>query len=105
MIVICQPSVVATAQHTIIPTCRRTLVVNEMIRLKGIKFTKVVKRSPRLGDSEFFFDEDSHSLLEGLVREVSKQKVRAHRTPLLDLYALSSECCLIHDSCIRVVLV
>ena len=80
MIVICQPSVVATAQHTIILTCRRTLVVNEMIRLKGIKFTKVVKRSPRLGDSEFFFDEDSHNLLEGLVRDQQAERASTQDT-------------------------
>ena len=80
MIVICQHSVVATAQHTIIPTCRRTLVVNEMIRLKGIKFTKVVKRSPRLGDSEFFFDVDSHILLEGFVRDQQAESASAQDT-------------------------
>ena len=35
----------------------RLLVVNEMIRLAGLKFDKVVKRSPRLGASQYFFGE------------------------------------------------
>ena len=41
----------------------RTLVVNAMIRLSGLKFEKVVKRSPRLGDSQYFLGEDSHNLV------------------------------------------
>ena len=43
--------------------------MSEMIRLPGISFEKVVKRFPRLCDSQFFFSEDSHNLLDGLARE------------------------------------
>ena len=32
---------------------KRTLVVNEMIRVSTIIFDKVVKQSPRLGDSQY----------------------------------------------------
>ena len=50
-------------------------MVNEMIRLPGLKFDKVVKHSKRLGGgaaagfSLHYFDEDSHNRLEALVRE------------------------------------
>ena len=47
----------------------RHLVVSEMIRLAGLKFDKVVKRSPRLGASEHFLGEDTHNRLEGCVRD------------------------------------
>ena len=47
----------------------RLLVVNEMIRLPGLKFDKVIKKSPRLGESMFYFSEDSHNMLEGCVRD------------------------------------
>ena len=57
------------------PRCR-TLVVNSLIRLKGIKFDKVVKRSPRLGDSQYFFGEDSHNSLDALVRLQEEEKAR-----------------------------
>ena len=59
------------------PTPARTLVVSEMIRLSGIKFVQIVKRSPRLGDSQYFFSEDSHNLLDGLAREQRNEEVRA----------------------------
>jgi hypothetical protein len=47
----------------------RLLVVNEMIRLSSLKFVKVVKRSPRLGDSQYFLDEDTHNMIESCVRD------------------------------------
>ena len=46
--------------ETVSPRCyslqteERHLVVSEMIRLSGIRFDKVVKRSPRLGFSQFY---------------------------------------------------
>ena len=49
----------------------RVLVVSEMIRLAGLKFDKVVKRSPRLGASQFFLGEDTHNLIESCVRDQS----------------------------------
>ena len=49
-------------------------MVSEMIRLNGIKFEKVVKRSPRLADSEFFLGEDVHNLIEGCVRDQKEQE-------------------------------
>ena len=49
----------------------RLLVVNEMIRLAGLKFVKVVKRSPRLGDSQYFLNEDTHNTLESCVRVIN----------------------------------
>ena len=50
-------------------SAKRLLVVNEMIRLKGIKFEKTVKKSPRLGNSLFYLGEDCHNMLEGCVRD------------------------------------
>ena len=52
----------------------RTLVVNHMIRLSSIKFDKVVKKPPRLGDSLYLLGpkllgEDSHNMTEGCVRD------------------------------------
>ena len=47
----------------------RLLVVNSMIRLSGLKFEKVVKRSPRLGDSQYFLSEDTHNMIEACVRD------------------------------------
>ena len=47
----------------------RLLVVNEMIRLSSLKFAKVVKRSPRFGDSQYFLDEDTHNMIESCVRD------------------------------------
>jgi hypothetical protein len=47
----------------------RLLVVSEMIRLSSLKFGKVVKRSPRLGDSQYFLDEDTHNMIESCVRD------------------------------------
>ena len=35
------------------PMCVRLLVVSALIRLSGIKFVQIVKRSPRLGDSQY----------------------------------------------------
>ena len=61
--------------ETVSPRCyslqteERHLVVSEMIRLSGIRFDKVVKRSPRLGFSEFYLGEDTHNRLENCVRE------------------------------------
>ena len=49
-------------------TVDRLLVVSEMIRLSNIKFEKVVKRSPRLGDSQYFLSEDTHNMIESCVR-------------------------------------
>ena len=49
----------------------RVLVVNAIIRLNGIKFDKVVKRSPRLGDSQYFLGEDTNNLIEACVRDQS----------------------------------
>ena len=49
-------------------TQERLLVVNEMIRLSSLKFDKVVKRSPRLGDTQFFLSEDTHNMIESCVR-------------------------------------
>ena len=45
------------------------LIVNQMIRLQGVKFDKVLKRSPRLGETMYFLGEDAHNLLEGCVRD------------------------------------
>ena len=39
-----------------------------MIRLSNVKFDKVVKRSPRLGDSQYFLSEDTHNMIESCVR-------------------------------------
>ena len=52
-------------------------MVSEMIRLSGIKFVQIVKRSPRLGDSQYFFSEESHNLLDGLAREQRDEELRA----------------------------
>ena len=60
----------------------RILVVSEMIRLAGIKFEKVVKRSPRLGDSQHFLSEDSHNALKGAVRD---QKAEAENAAVRDI--------------------
>jgi hypothetical protein len=62
--------------------CYRILVVNEMIRLAGIKFDKVVKHSKRLGggaaegESMYHFGEDSHNCLEALVRDQKDESAR-----------------------------
>ena len=50
-------------------TVERLLIVSETIRLSSLKFGKVVKKSPRLGDSLYTFSEDSHNLVEGCVRD------------------------------------
>jgi hypothetical protein len=55
-----------------------------MIRLAGIKFEKVVKRSPRLGDSQHFFSEDSHNCLETAVRA---QKAEDENADVCDISA------------------
>jgi hypothetical protein len=47
----------------------RLLVVNALIRLSSLQFVKVVKRSPRLGDSQYFLDEDTHNMIESCVRD------------------------------------
>merc|ERR1712194_119233 len=47
----------------------RTLVVNHTIRLRNIKFDKVVKKSPRLGATQYYLGEDLHNMLEGCVRD------------------------------------
>ena len=47
----------------------RLLIVSEMIRLSGLKFEKVLKKSPRLGESMFTLSEDWHNLIEGCVRD------------------------------------
>ena len=58
------------------------LVVNEMIRLAGIKFDKTVKHSKRLGGgaaegfSMHHFGEDSHNCLEALVRDQKAESAR-----------------------------
>ena len=51
----------------------RTLVVNEMIRLSTIMFDKVIKRSPRLGDSQYFLSEDTHNMIESCVRDQARE--------------------------------
>ena len=57
-------------------------MVNEMIRLAGIKFDKVVKHSKRLGGgaaegaSMYTFGEDSHNCLEALVRDQRDESAR-----------------------------
>ena len=48
-------------------------MVSEMIRLSNIKFEKVVKRSPRLGDSQYFLSEDTHNMIESCVRVLREQ--------------------------------
>eukprot|EP00966_Prymnesium_polylepis_P057151 1323730-Prymnesium_polylepis.1 len=64
--------------HTQSPPMRvRMLVVNEMTRLSGIKFVQIVKRSPRLGDSQYFLSEESHNMLDGLAREQRDDEARA----------------------------
>jgi hypothetical protein len=50
-------------------TVERTLVVNEMIRLSGLKFEKVQRASPRLGNSLYFLSEDTHNMIEACVRD------------------------------------
>lgn len=68
----------ASMAHTqSLPIRARMLVVSEMIRLSGIEFVQTVKRSPRLGDSQYFFSEESHNLLDGLAREQRDEQVRA----------------------------
>ena len=52
----------------------RTLIVNEMIRLSGIKWDKVIKRSPRLGDTQYFLSEDWHNTLTSCVRAQPEQE-------------------------------
>jgi hypothetical protein len=59
------------------PMCIRLLVVSALIRLSGIKFVQIVKRSPRLGDSQYFFSEESHNLLDSLAREQRDEEMRA----------------------------
>ena len=50
----------------------RLLVVSEMIRLPNLKWEKVVRVSPRLGeDSIYTQSEDAHSVIEGCVRDQS----------------------------------
>ena len=49
-------------------TVERLLVVNEIIRLSNLKFDKVIKRSRRLGESEFYLGEDTHNMIESCVR-------------------------------------
>ena len=39
----------------------------------NIKFDKVVKRPPRLGDSQFFLSEDTHTMIESCVRVMHAQ--------------------------------
>ena len=34
----------------------------------SLKFEKVVKRSPRLGDTQYFLSEDTHNMIESCVR-------------------------------------
>ena len=51
-------------------------MVSQMIRLSGIKFEQIVKRSPRLVDSHYFFSEQSHNLLDGLAREQRDEEAR-----------------------------
>ena len=51
----------------------RTLVVQETIRLPGIKFDQVVKRSPRLGDSQHYLSEDTHNMIDSCVRVLREQ--------------------------------
>ena len=46
-----------------------TLVVNATIRLANLKWDKVIKRSARFGDSQYFLGEDAHNMLESCVRE------------------------------------
>ena len=48
---------------------KRTLVVNEMIRLSTIKWDKVDKRSPRLGQTLYYLGEDTHNMIEACVRD------------------------------------
>ena len=50
-------------------TVERTLVVNEMIRLSGLKFEKVQRASHRLGNSLFYLSEDTHNVIESCVRD------------------------------------
>ena len=47
----------------------RTLVVSEMIRLSTIRWDKVDKRSPRLGQTLYYLGEDTHNMIEGCVRD------------------------------------
>ena len=47
----------------------QTLVVSEMIRLSTIRWDKVDKRSPRLGQTLYFLGEDTHNMIEGCVRD------------------------------------
>ena len=71
----------------------RTLVVNEMIRLAGIKFDKVVKHSARLGggaaegSSLHYLGEDTHNCLGALVRD---QKAEAENAAVVDISAQGS---------------
>ena len=44
-------------------------MVNEMIRLSGLKFEKVQRASPRLGNSLFYLSEDTHNVIESCVRD------------------------------------
>ena len=54
--------------YRLLPTMH-TLVVSEMIRLSTIKWDNVIKRSPRLGHSEYFLGEDTHNMIEACVRD------------------------------------
>ena len=42
---------------------------NHTIRLRNIMFDKVVKKSPRLGATQYYLGEDLHNMLEGCVRD------------------------------------
>ena len=48
---------------------KRTLVVSEMIRLSTIRWDKVDKRSPRLGQTLYYLGEDTHNMIEACVRD------------------------------------
>ena len=45
--------------------------------MASIKFDKMVKRSPRLGDSQYFLGEDTHNMLESSVRVMAQEKAAA----------------------------
>ena len=68
-----------------------------MIRLKGIKFDKVVKRYPRLGESQFFFGEDSHIALEALVRIQSAKDAGERANDISIWGSLGCWICTIHN--------
>ena len=51
------------------PGPEQTLVVSEMIRLSTLRWDKIDKRSPRLGQTLYYLGEDTHNMIQACVRD------------------------------------